>query len=71
VDGVGQLLGVKGFEVKAQPDRLEVNFVLEDESVIADIISFITSRQGKVLSLAKSQPTLEDVFIGLVGRGLG
>jgi ABC-2 type transport system ATP-binding protein len=71
VDGVGQLPGVKGFEVKAQPDRLEVNFVLEDESVIADIISFMTARQGKVLSLTKSQPTLEDVFIGLVGRGLG
>ena len=71
VDGVGQLPGVKGFEVKAQPDRLEVNFVLEDESVIADIISFMTARQGKVLSLTKSQTTLEDVFIGLVGRGLG
>ena len=71
VSEVGQLPGVKGFEVKAQPDRLEVNFVLEDESVIADIISFMTARQGKVLSLTKSQPTLEDVFIGLVGRGLG
>ena len=71
VSGVGQLPGVKGLEVKEQSDRLEVNFVLEDESVIADIISYITTRQGKVLSLAKSQPTLEDVFIGLVGRGLG
>jgi ABC-2 type transport system ATP-binding protein len=71
VDAVGQLPGVKGFEVRPHPDRLEVNFVLEDESVIADIISFMTARQGKVLSLTKSQPTLEDVFIGLVGRGLG
>ena len=71
VNAVGQLPGVKGLEVKEQPDRLEINFVLEDESVIADIISFITARKGKVLSLAKSQPTLEDVFIGLVGRGLG
>ena len=71
VSGVGQLPGVNGFEVREQPDRLEISFVLEDESVIADIISYITARQGKVLSLAKSQPTLEDVFIGLVGRGLG
>jgi ABC-2 type transport system ATP-binding protein len=71
VEAVGQLPGVKGFVVKPYPDRLEVNFVLEDESVIADIISFMTAKQGKVLSLTKSQPTLEDVFIGLVGRGLG
>lgn len=70
VSGVAHLPGVKGLDVKEQPDRLEINFVLEDESVIADIISFITTRNGKVLSLAKSQPTLEDVFIGLVGRGL-
>jgi ABC-2 type transport system ATP-binding protein len=71
VSGVGHLPGVKGLEVKELADRSEIKFVLEDESVIADIISYITTRQGKVLSLAKSQPTLEDVFIGLVGRGLG
>jgi hypothetical protein len=44
--------------------------VLEDEAVISDIISFITSKNAKVISLTKTEPTLEDVFIQLVGRGL-
>ena len=30
----------------------------------------ISSKGGKVIALGKSEPTLEDVFIDLVGRGL-
>ncbi len=67
---LGSLPGVKGFSAKGDGSKEEVRFVLEDESVISDIISFITSKNAKVLSLTKTEPTLEDVFIQLVGRGL-
>jgi ABC-2 type transport system ATP-binding protein len=68
---ISSLPGVKGFSAKGDGSKEEVRFVLEDEAVISDIISFITDKNAKVLSLAKTEPTLEDVFIQLVGRGLG
>ena len=68
--GVGALPGVKGFVNEFVNDGTELRLVLEEESVIADVVSYITSRQAKVLSLTKTMPTLEDVFIELVGRGL-
>ncbi len=51
-------------------DRALTRFVVKDESVISDIISYINSKGGRIISLGKSEPTLEDVFIQLVGRGL-
>ena len=70
VEGIGLLPGVNGFSSSPGADRTEMRFLLEDESVIADIVSFITLHKAKVLGLTKSEPTLEDVFIQLVGRGL-
>jgi ABC-2 type transport system ATP-binding protein len=67
---LSSLPGVKGFSSKGDGSKEEVRFVLEEEAVISDIISFITSKNAKVLSLNKTEPTLEDVFIQLVGRGL-
>jgi len=71
VEGVGGLPGVKGFSNVPGSENIEIRFMLEDESVIADIVSYITTRKAKVLALTKREPTLEDVFIQLVGRGLG
>jgi len=67
---ISSLPGVKGFHAKGDGSKEDVRFVLEDEAVISDIISFITSKHAKVISLTKTEPTLEDVFIQLVGRGL-
>jgi ABC-2 type transport system ATP-binding protein len=67
---ISSLPGVKGFNAKGDGSKEEVRFVLEDEAVISDIISFITNKNAKVISLNKTEPTLEDVFIQLVGRGL-
>lgn len=40
------------------------------EAVLPAILSSIESNGGKVLHVATSQPTLEDVFMKLTGRGL-
>jgi ABC-2 type transport system ATP-binding protein len=70
VGEISAMPGVKGFNAKGDGSKEEVRFVLEDEAVISDIISFITGKGAKVISLDKTEPTLEDVFIQLVGRGL-
>jgi len=66
------IAGVKNFSVKDDlaKGRSNLTFILEDESPVADILSSITTRGSKVHSLQKSEPTLEDVFIRMVGRGL-
>ncbi len=47
-----------------------LRFVLEDESPVSEIVSNVVSGGSKIVSLQKTEPTLEDVFIKLVGRGL-
>jgi ABC-2 type transport system ATP-binding protein len=55
-------------DLKKETARLR--FLVEDESIIPDIISELSKRGIKIFSLQKSEPTLEDVFVQLVGRGL-
>ena len=66
------LRGVKNFSHKDDlaKGRTNLTFILEDEGPVADILSTITTQGAKVHSLQKSEPTLEDVFISMVGRGL-
>src|SRR5437879_12900453 len=63
--------GVKNFSHKddISKNRSFLTFILEDEGPVAEILSTITSQGKKVHSLQKSEPTLEDVFISMVGRG--
>jgi ABC-2 type transport system ATP-binding protein len=63
--------GVKGVSAEEVEGGKRIRLVLEDESVISDVISSVVSRGGRVVSLNKAEITLEDVFIELVGRGLG
>lgn len=63
--------GVKNFAVAGDAKmQMTATFILEDDSPIGDIVSEIVKQGGKVHSLKKTEPTLEEVFISLVGRGL-
>lgn len=68
---LSSIRGVTGMSTESTSTGLLVRLVVESESVISDVISDVVARGGKVLSLRKSEPTLEDVFIEMVGRGLG
>jgi ABC-2 type transport system ATP-binding protein len=48
---------------------LAVNLVLEDDAALGPVISAIAAAQGHMVGLRKSEPSLEDVFVELVGRG--
>ncbi len=64
--------GVKNFAVSGDAKRnlMTTTFILEGDGPIADIMSETLRQGSKVHSLTKAEPTLEDVFISLVGRGL-
>jgi ABC-type multidrug transport system, ATPase component len=47
-----------------------IRIVTKDESIIADIISLLRDSKIRILNLNKEEPTLEDVFLYLVGRKL-
>ncbi len=52
------------------PTTIELKVALSDETAIGQVVQSIVTRGGKILTLKKVEPTLEDVFIELVGHGL-
>jgi ABC-2 type transport system ATP-binding protein len=55
----------------ASADRQVVvmNLVLEEDGVLGQVVGELASMGSEILGLRKSEPTLEDVFVELVGRG--
>lgn len=46
-----------------------VNLVLADDAALASVVAALTPLGSHIVALAKSEPSLEDVFVELVGRG--
>jgi len=46
-----------------------MNLVLEDDSALGQVVGALAASGSEILGLRKSEPTLEDVFVELVGRG--
>ncbi|MBN2386593.1 MAG: ABC transporter ATP-binding protein [Anaerolineales bacterium] len=47
-----------------------LNLILVEEAALAGVINIFTQRNVRILNLSKREPTLEDVFIDLVGRSM-
>ncbi len=69
-DGFEAIPGVSQVTRRHRDDRTAFEFLLQAEDVLAPIVARLTEKNAKILSLHKREPTLEDVFIELVGRGL-
>ena len=77
VSGLGEVNGFDGLPglhsysstKDIEGSTTQLRFVLEDESCVSDIVSEVVSKGSRIISLQKTEPTLEDVFIKLVGRG--
>lgn len=78
--GVAALNGVPGVvsavpaiadEVGAAADRqtVAVKLILSDDAALGGVVAELGRMSASIVALAKSEPTLEDVFIELVGRG--
>src|SRR5947209_9847709 len=72
LESVKSIPGVVGLSTT---DNIEsgvttLKLVLEDESVMSDLLSKIRENGSRVINMGKSEPTLEDVYISLVGTGM-
>jgi ABC-2 type transport system ATP-binding protein len=71
-DGLGALPGVARVCETGEAEGVRKLAVgLREEPAIAGLIAAIVARGATLVSLAKVEPSLEDVFVSLVGRGLG
>jgi ABC-2 type transport system ATP-binding protein len=75
--GIGQLPGVLSAvhaDVDGEgagSDRVAVKVALADDSALTSVVTAVAERGSQLVGLAKSEPSLEDVFVELVGRGFG
>lgn len=64
------LPGVKRVGHRPLPDGSRLDCHLEDDAALGPLVSALTARGVRLRSLQKREPTLEDVFIHLVGRSM-
>ena len=72
-DGVAALAALPGVHQATRsetPTAVELKVALEEESAVGAVVQTVVQTGGKIQSLKKVEPTLEDVFIELVGHGL-
>jgi ABC-2 type transport system ATP-binding protein len=62
--------GGNGTEAAAS-DRVALKVALADDSALTSVVTAVAQRGSHLVGLAKSEPSLEDVFVELVGRGFG
>ena len=48
---------------------IEVNLALVDDAALGGVVGALAGLGARILALRKSEPSLEDVFVELVGRG--
>jgi len=72
VSAFKKVQGIRNFSYSenAPMNRANLTFIIEEESAVSDIVSEIMGQGSRIHSLQKIEPTLEDVFISLCGRGL-
>lgn len=65
-----QLPGVRKVVHTAMDGHAELDFILAEEAVLATVVNALTEHDIRILNLNKREPTLEDVFVTLVGRSM-
>jgi ABC-2 type transport system ATP-binding protein len=76
---LGRLPGVVSASAAASDDgngtserqTVAINLVLAEDGALGGVVTTLTQGGAHILALQKSEPTLEDVFVELVGRGFG
>jgi ABC-2 type transport system ATP-binding protein len=68
---IDKMEGVVGFSAtrSIQTDTTTLKVMVRDEPIFSNITSKLEEQKLKILSTSKAEPTLEDVYISLVGRG--
>jgi ABC-2 type transport system ATP-binding protein len=66
-----KMTGVIGFSQtrSIQTDTTTLEVMVRDESIFSKVLAKLEEQKLKILAVNKAEPTLEDVYISLVGRG--
>ena len=64
------LVGVRNVVHSAQDGFSILEFILAQDDVLGAVVNMMTSENIHILNLQKREPTLEDVFVDLVGRSM-
>jgi len=70
LDRLRALEGVGAASVREEDGVDRFSLLLSDDAVLSNVISAVERSGRRVAGLAKRQPTLEDAFVKLVGRGM-
>ena len=70
VDKFNSLPGVRKVVHRPQDGYEKLEFILEEEPALAGVVNMLTAGNVRILKLQKCEPTLEDVFIYLVGHSM-
>jgi len=72
LENFNSIPGIKkfAFEHKHHVGKTLLKFILVDDSFISNVTKALSENGSKIITLSKVEPTLEDVFISLVGKGL-
>jgi ABC-2 type transport system ATP-binding protein len=65
-----QLPGVKKLSYNQLDGSTVMEFILDEEPVLSTVVNALTESGSRILNLQKREPTLEDVFVELVGRSM-
>jgi ABC-2 type transport system ATP-binding protein len=64
------LPGVRKVVHTPQDGKSELELILEADDALSGVVSTLTSHNARILNLQKREPTLEDVFVDLVGMSM-
>jgi|FLYN01.1.fsa_nt_gi ABC-2 type transport system ATP-binding protein len=62
--------GVRQVAVAERDGHTDLDLILAGEEVLSNVLAHLARRGSNLIALEKREPTLEDVFVDLVGRGL-
>ena len=73
LDGIAWVSGVPGVQradARVTDGRTELRLQVADDGAIAGVVKALADRERRIFSLQKIEPSLEDVFVQIVGRRL-
>jgi len=70
VQVIASLAGVRKVTHHAGDGRATLDLMLDADDAVGGVINTLTAHHARLLNLRKREPTLEDVFVDLVGRSM-
>jgi len=70
ISWISSIDGVLKYLSREEENGIRLRIIMDKEESIGDLVDGFIKRGGKINYLNKEEPTLEDVFLKLTGRGL-